>query len=534
VTTGQGRSIDWIAVGLWGLGVCFLLWVSRLDFLRQDANWDLLNYHAYVPASLLNGTWFKDFHPAVTPSYLSPYQDLLTWPLIGGLPAPLATAVLVSAQVSILVPVGLIVRVLVPSLALWRALGIGLISVAGAMTTTELGTTMGDIPPAILTTWALYLLLSLTSPQGCSHPSRRAIIAGLLSGLAVALKLTIVLAIPGLFVVALFVMAAGRRRSALVFLGAAPAAAVILYAPWALVLQRTMDSPVFPFWNTIFHAPRFPLWDWRDLRFLVTSIGELAALPIRQLAGPTATSELAFTDARWVVAVVVALVALIAVSMRFVLRRRRSEATTKPGFLPGLALMLFWLVSYAVWAVLFGIQRYAIVLEVLAIPVIVAGSCSLAPRLESRHVGLTALAAMALLLAGTTTVVDFGRRPMGWAPIVPAQSIPALEPFGAIVAATPPIAYLRAVTRDTGSAQNQVWLYVPFNAADRLVADTVLRGQSVGVVFYQNAAAGANQAAMELGLRITGSCQQFQPPLERAGTGQITVCSAVPLTTFWR
>lgn len=123
---------------------------------------------------------------------------------------------------------------------------------------------------------------------------------------------------------------------------------------------------------------------------------------------------------------------------------------------------------------------------------------------------------------------------MGWAPIVPAQSIPALEPFGAIVAATPPIAYLRAVTRDTGSAQNQVWLYVPFNAADRLVADTVLRGQSVGVVFYQNAAAGANQAAMELGLRITGSCQQFQPPLGRAGTGQITVCSAVPLTTFWR
>jgi len=96
------RRFDPIAALLFVAGTLLLLWVSRLNFLSTAANWDLLNYHAYVPASLLSGSWFTDFHPAATQEYLAPYQDLLWWPIISGLPGPIGAAVIVAVQVSIL------------------------------------------------------------------------------------------------------------------------------------------------------------------------------------------------------------------------------------------------------------------------------------------------------------------------------------------------------------------------------------------------------------------------------------------------
>ncbi len=106
--------MDPIAAVLFAVACCCLLWISRLNFLGQDANWDLLNYHAYVPSALLNGTWFSDIHPASIQTYLTPYQDLLCWPLVSGVPAPIATAVLVAVQVSIFIPLGLILQTVVP------------------------------------------------------------------------------------------------------------------------------------------------------------------------------------------------------------------------------------------------------------------------------------------------------------------------------------------------------------------------------------------------------------------------------------
>lgn len=522
----QGRRIDPIAAVLFALGVFLLLWISRLNFLRQDANWDLLNYHAYVPASLLDGTWFSDFHPASIQTYFTPYQDLLQWPLVSGLPAPIATAVLVAVQVSLFVPLGLILQTTVPGLSRSKALAVGLIGVSGAMTITELGSTMGDIPPAVLVAWALYLLLSVLAGQA-PRAERRAALAGVLVGAAVALKFTVAYLAPGLLAIAVVLMLAGKRRAAWVFIIVAPGVAILLYAPWAFVLQGQAGSPVFPLFNAIFQAPRYPAIDFHDSRFPVTSLADLASLPIRQASGTAATSELQFKDVRWVLAMAAVGFGLIVVAVRAFRTRARLRLGTR---LPGLALIAFWCISYATWALYFGVQRYAVLLEVLAVPVIAIGCWMALPWLSTSRVSVLSLILLAALLAGTTRPVDFGRRPMGWAPIVPAETIQPFPRYDAVVIAAPPLGFLRAVTRNAPGSSGQSWLGMPFNDADRVVAQQVLRGKTVGILFYSYERDSAAGGANSLGFRLTDECVTFDSPLSNTlGLRSVELCSAVPL-----
>jgi hypothetical protein len=524
-TRFRSARVDPIAVVLFAIGVFLLLRISRLNFLSQDANWDLLNYHAYVPASLLDGSWFSAFHPAGIQSYLTPYQDLLQWPLMSGLPAPIATAVLVAVQVSIFVPLGLILQTTVPGLSRSRALAVGLIGVSGAMTMTELGGTMGDIPPAVLVAWALFLLLSVLAGQA-PRAERRAALAGVLVGAAVALKLTVAYLAPGLLVIAVLLVLAGNRRSGLVFVLVAPAVAMILYAPWAFVLQGNVGSPVFPLFNAIFQAPRFPATNFQDARFPVTSLVDLANLPIRQGLGTAVTAELQFTDVRWVVA-------MLAVGLGVGVAALRALGTgarlRRPDRLPALALLGFWLVSYAVWALVFGVQRYVVLLEVLALPVIAIGVSLALPRLPTSPASLLMLILLAAILGGTTKIVDFGRRPMGWAPLVPTETIEPLSRYDAVVIAAPPLAYLRAVTRNAPGASGQTWLGVPFNDADRVVAEEALRGKSIGILFYSTDRASVEGSASTLGLRVTDECLSFESPVPGGIVpSSLEVCTASP------
>ena len=524
-TADWRRRIDPIAVGLFLLGVLVFIRISKLNFLSQDANWDLLNYHAYVPMALLNGTWFSDFHPASLPNYLTPYQDLLQWPIISGLPAPIATAVLMAVQVSIFIPIGLILQVTVPGLSRSRALAVGLIGVSGAMLVTELGITMGDVPPAVLIAWALYLLASVLAGR-TSRPERRAALAGVLVGAAVALKLTLMYTAPGLLAVTLILMVAGMRRSALVFLVVAPAAALLFYAPWAIVLQVQMGSPFFPLYNAVFHATRFPSVNY-DTKFPITSLADLVALPVRQASGTAITSELQFWDARWLAAMLAVGLGLVVGAVRAI--RPETRARWR-GRLPALALLAFWCISYVMWAITFGIQRYAIVLEALAVPVIAIGASLAVPRLPSRAVSLLMLLALAGLLVGTTKGVDFGRRPMGWAPIVPEEAIEPLSGYDAIVIASPPLGHLRAITRNVPGSSDQAWLGTPFNDADLAVAEPILRGKSVAIIFFSFDLGSANLAANEYGLKMADQCTQFDTPMaDSLGLRTVEVCAAYPL-----
>ena len=50
-------------------------------------------------------------------------------------------------------------------------------------------------------------------------------------------------------------------------------------AAWALNLWRTYDSPVFPFWNTVFGSPWFPGENLTDDRYGVSGLGQWLQWP---------------------------------------------------------------------------------------------------------------------------------------------------------------------------------------------------------------------------------------------------------------
>jgi len=118
---------------------------------------------------------------------------------------------------------------------------------------------------------------------------------------------------------------------------------------------------------------------------------------------------------------------------------------------------------------------------------------------------------------------------MGWAPIVPAETIQPFSHYDAVVIAAPPLSFLRAVTRNAPGSSGQSWLGMPFNDADGVVAQQVLRGKTVGILFYSydrdSAAGGANS----LGFRLTDDCRLFDSPLANSlGLKSVEFCSAIP------
>jgi hypothetical protein len=515
---------DPIALGIGAVGVMLLLWISRLNFLRQDANFDLLNYHAYVPAALISGTWFSDVHVASIQTYLSPYQDLLFWPLLSSVPAPLATAALLAVELSIFVPAGLILQTTVPSISRSRALGVAFVGVSGAMAVTEAGSTMGDFLPAVLVAWAVYLLLSLLSER-TARAERRVVVAALLVGTAVALKFTVAYIAPGVLLIAVALFVVGQRRPAWLLLLLAPAFAFVLYVPWALVLENSVGSPVFPLFNAIFKAPRFPAVNFQDARFPVSSLVDLVRLPLRQALGTAATVEVPFRDVRWLLGFFAVASMPIAAALRAARGNTRIEWRAS---VPGLALIGLWCASYVTWAFAFGIQRYAMLLEVLAVPVIVTAVSLAVPQGPRSRAALPTLLALAVLLGATTKAVDFGRHPMGWAPIIPAQTVTQLSRYDAIVLGTSPLGYLRAVTRDSPGSASQVWVGLPFNDVDRKFAVEAVRRRSVAIVFEVNKRAGTVAPASSLGLRITDDCQSFDGPIWNPSHKLVVACTAEP------
>jgi hypothetical protein len=136
---------------------------------------------------------------------------------------------------------------------------------------------------------------------------------------------------------------------------------------------------------------------------------------------------------------------------------------------------------------------------------------------------------LAVFLAGNTRIMDFGRRPMDWAPIVPSETIEALTHYDAILVGAPPLAVLRAVTRDAPGSTNQIWLGRPFNDADLAVEKEAIVGKSVGVIFYTYQHDEAAATAGQLGLRMTDQCATFASPLANSdGLVSVEVCSASP------
>jgi hypothetical protein len=383
-------------------------------FAGEDVNWDWQNYHEYNVWAVITGRYGIDALPAGFQTYFNPAVYFPVYYLRHLLPLPCGLMILGAVHGLNLLLIYFLIRVLLREAATASAIGASiLIAAVGPMTLSEVGTSFSDILTALPILAGCILILSTDG----SRPGRY-VLAGLLLGAAVGLKLTNVVYALG---AAAAVLAASRPLLATLCLGVGGVAgAVATGGAWSLMLWREMGNPIFPLFNGIFQSRELVPMNIMDWQFMPRGILDALAYPFYWLVGDNRSSEYPFRDARFAIAMLLLLFGI-----------GRSLVTRVAIFTQrDVQFLLFFIVSYAAWLAVFSIQRYAIVLELLCAPLIVlsisralAGpSGAVAQGASSLRVN-SVMAATALLIALWSQPGDWFRRPWSnpFNPAIPQQ-----------------------------------------------------------------------------------------------------------------
>lgn len=509
-----GRSLGYFTILI---AAAATLYTTRFLFLRQDANFDLRHYHAYLGWSVFHEGLTRDLHPSIVGSYLNPGLDIVNHVALTLVPAAVGTAILLVIQLSSALPIYGMARLLMPSRP--RAVGVatGALSLGGAFVTSEWGTTFGDLTVAPLVLWGLWFLLRSSTAQ--SH--WRLLVGGGLIGAATGLKMT-----NAPFALASLVMAmvlVPRLWALVRWMTGLGVGYLVAAGPWMVVMWRENRNPLFPYFNEYFHSPYIggAGRTTPDSRFGAHGFGEVLLFPFRLVAAPAGfSSELPSSDWRWPTwAISIVLVATL------LLLQIPGSPLSKPlvpsgwsvrsaAFRRLVALQAFSVVAFVLWALVFGIQRYAIVIELLTVPLVISTLALLTTR-RAILFGMVLLFALGLGL--NTQTLNWGRVDMPSGPAVPQGSVTSLQKYDGIILATPPDSYVAvAVGGEASAGTRPSWLSQPLSPADRRRGLDRLPGGRIGVLVRAGASgpgAAAEMGAGWYGLRSTGVCTQVSLPL---------------------
>lgn len=259
-------------------------------YAGKDVNWDLLNYHYYVPFELLAARLDQDFFAASAQSYLNPVGYLPFYLMVSSgwhsVAASVALAVAHSLSIGLLFLLAWRLFGHLPrrSQALFSCLATGL-GVATSVFWATVGTSFLDpllIPPMLA---GLLLLLG-----GNGHAMRRAVLGGALFGVAAALKYSnAIFALAALPLVATMPGLSGisRLRCCLGYAAGGAVAVGALAGPWIWLMTHEFGNPVFPLMNAWFQSPYAPPVNMISERFALGDFGAALRFPFEMVAlGP--------------------------------------------------------------------------------------------------------------------------------------------------------------------------------------------------------------------------------------------------------
>lgn len=328
--------------------------------IRQDHNWDLLNYHHYNPWAWLNARRGHDIDAAILPGgYFNPLLHLPFYLAYAALPPKLVGFLVGAIQGLNAILLYWIARAALPGddtpQRTVLALGTALIGTIAAGNLGQIGASFGD---NILSLFILGALAILAIHARNARPADAAL-AGLLLGLAAGLKPTMGLYAPGLGLACLALAAPVQRRIVLGAILATGAVAgwSITGGFWAIDLWRSFGNPLFPFFNDVFKSPWAAIDPHKNLIYLPKTWIDALTLPWRYPFNPRLVGEIRFTDLRIPILYSLAWIALFAAIWNRGL----------PGLTRGGKVVLVMLAgSFAGWLWMFAIYRYLITVELLA------------------------------------------------------------------------------------------------------------------------------------------------------------------------
>ena len=442
-------------------------------WLGTDTDWDLRNYHLYVPLSILTGRDHTDLFPAQRQSFIVLPQDFIAYFVRSGLndyPRMLSIVLSLPSAFAALLTTCLALR-LVP--ATWRhrrliavlVAGFGATGAAGLSTTAS---AMGDaLAPSGIMAAILLVLPALTlddRPQGPDY--RRLAGAGLLLGAAGGMKLTNApYAVAFLAAFALSFSAPYRIRAlATAWLGVmAGLGAVIVAGPWWLKYWWWFGNPLFPEFNNVFHSSYYEFTAFLDNKFKAPTLLQEIFFPFFWgFTERNHVAEVGFRDPRFALAYLSVVVFCAQAAFgRFFRAHAASGRLEQQQHDPAARfLMLFFVVSYAMWQKLFSIFRYLAPIELLCGIIVF-----IAVRNLLRAPGPSRLAAgaMVLLIAASlplTWYPDWGRA--GFDTPAVAVHMPDLPPTSLVILLDgSPMSYFAAFVpqsvRFVGANSNMVY-----------------------------------------------------------------------------
>jgi hypothetical protein len=345
----MGRTSPWWVFGL-PAALC-ALWSVHAG---KDVNWDLLNYHYYLPFELLGQRLEQDFFAASAQSYLNPVGYLPFYLMVAhGWHSVLASIVLAAAHSLSIGLLYLIARKLFAHLPPRDRTEFSIFAAAlGAATGVYWMTVGGTFLDPLLVPPMLAGLLLLLQENG--QATRHAGLAGLLFGAAAALKYS-----NAVYVLAALPLAIAMRAGLAYLIGAA-AAVGILAGPWLVLLLREFGNPVFPLFNGWFRSPDYLEFNMVNDRFALRDPLALLALPFRMAAlGPRIYAENFAPDLRFA-ALVLTLPAMAVLAAR---RSARLAAALRG---PGWRVLAFFGCALALWLATSANARYGMVVLLLA------------------------------------------------------------------------------------------------------------------------------------------------------------------------
>ena len=374
-------------------------------WMGQDLNYDLLNYHAYGAYSLLSGRLFGSVD--IPGQFITNPLPWVPYLVLTRLLQPVAGTSVIAAVQGINLPLSIAVMAELigdpwPRLPNFgAAIGTAVLVAAAPVSRSLVGTSFAELTYAPLVLGGCLLLLHAGGPGSNTCGSARVVWAGLLLGLAIGLKLTAgPYALAGAAAVVVGWDGWRPRLTALLWLaigGVAGAAATGGW--WAIFTWWRYGSPVYPFFNAIFRSPFAPAVNWRDPQFLPKSATDVLLLPWRWATG-NFPSVVSFHGLHILLVVLLALVCLVAMGWH----RARGSKQFMPS-IPALRFAAFMATGGAAWLCVFAIERYAVPLELLTAPAIVA----MVWRLVGGRLRLAALVVLIAPALAWSRTPAFGR-----------------------------------------------------------------------------------------------------------------------------
>ncbi|MCX6027096.1 MAG: glycosyltransferase 87 family protein [Chloroflexi bacterium] len=345
----------------------------------QDSNWDLMNYHLYIPFRSFHKGLGNDFFPAQIQTYLPPFVQIPYYVLYSILP-PIPLGMLFGAIHGMNASVVYAIARLQfahhgRQTSVLLALIATVIGASASVFVSEVGTSFPDILVSLLV--MLSLLLGLRGFVVGSRKSRALLLAsGFVMGCSTGLRYTdVVFLLAFVGASCVFWPKGGKRFYRLMAMYAVGSIVGFLttFAPWGALLEARFGNPFFPFLNGVFQSPYAQLANWRDQRWVLHSLEDVVLYPVRlALGAANVTTEVYVRDPRYLCLTVGIFLAIAGAGARGLAFSARSPSAGQIGTgafksqRGSLFLVTYVSMSYFLWLALFAYGRYAIPVELLS------------------------------------------------------------------------------------------------------------------------------------------------------------------------